>query len=40
MKRRLDDLVYEMEYDEIYNLLESEGWSDEDIDALCGVYRN
>lgn len=40
MKRYLEDLVYELEYDELYDLLESEGWSDEDIDALYGMYRD
>lgn len=40
VKRYLEDLVYELEYDELYDLLESKGWSDEDIDALVGMYRN
>lgn len=40
IKRYSEDLVYSMEYDELYDLLESEGWSDEDIDELCGVYRD
>lgn len=40
MKRYLENLVHELEYDELYDLLETKGWSDEDIDALCGVYRD
>ena len=40
VKRYLEDLVYELEYDELYDLLESAGWSDEDIDALYGMYRD
>lgn len=40
IKRHLEDLVYSMEYDELYNLLESYGWSDEEIDELVGVYRD
>ena len=40
MKRHLEDLVYSMEYDELYTLLESCGWSDEEIDELVGVYRD
>lgn len=40
MKQHLEDLVYSMEYDELYDLLESYGWSDEAIDELYGVYRD
>ena len=40
VKRYLEDLVYSMEYDELYNLLESYGWSDEEIDELYGIYRD
>lgn len=39
-KRYLEDLVYELEYDELYDLLEAAGWSDEDIDELYGMYRD
>ena len=38
-KRYLEDLVYTMEYDELYALLESAGWTDEEIDELYGIYR-
>lgn len=40
IKRYLENLVYSMEYDELYTLLKSNGWDDEDIDALCGIYRD
>lgn len=39
-KRYLEELVYTLEYDELYDLLQSKGWSDEDIDALVGMYRD
>lgn len=39
-KRYLEDLVYSMEYDELYDLLKSKGWDDQEIDDLCGVYRD
>ena len=40
IKIYLEELVYELEYDELYDLLESTGWSDEDIDRLYGMYRD
>ena len=39
IKRYLEDLVYTMEYDELYTLLESAGWTDEEIDELYDIYR-
>lgn len=38
-KRYLEELVYSVEYDELYTLLKSKGWTDEEIDELYGVYR-
>ena len=40
IKRQLEDLVCSMEYDELYTLLESCGWSDEEIDELYGIHRD
>lgn len=40
VKRYLEDLVYELEYDELYRLLSSKGWSDEEIDELYDTYRD
>ena len=37
--RYLKSLVHTMEYDDLYILLKSKGWSDEDIDYLIGIYR-
>lgn len=39
IKSYLEDLVYSMDYDELYALLESKGWTDEEIDELYDVYR-
>ena len=39
-KRYLENLVCSMEYDELYDLLKSKGWDDQEIDDLCGVYRD
>lgn len=39
VKRYLEDIVYRMEYDEVYTLLKSKGWTDEDIDELYDTYH-
>ena len=39
IKRYLEDIVYSMKYDELYALLKTEGWTDEDIKELYDTYR-
>ena len=39
IKRYLEDLIYTMTYVELYTLLESKGWSDEEIKELYDTYR-
>ena len=39
VKRYLEDIVYEMSYDELYTLLKSKGWTDEEIKELYDTYR-
>lgn len=40
VKRYLEELVYTMEYDDLYDMLKSEGWADEDIDELYATYHD
>lgn len=40
VKRYLEELVYTIEYDDLYNMLKPEGWTDEDIDELYDTYRD
>lgn len=39
IKRHLEDLIYTMTYDELYSLLESEGWTDKEIEELWRAYH-
>lgn len=39
MKRYLEDLIYSMEYSELYALLKSRGWSEEEIKDLYDAYH-
>lgn len=39
IKGYLEDLVYTMEYDKLHTLLESEGWTDEEIKDLYDAYH-
>lgn len=39
IKGYLEDLVYTMKYDTLYTLLESEGWTDEEIKELYDAYH-
>lgn len=39
IKGYLEDLVYTMEYDTLHTLLESEGWTDEEIKELYDAYH-
>lgn len=39
IKRHLEDLIYTMTYDELHSLLESEGWTDKEIEELWRAYH-
>ena len=39
MKNYLEDIIYSMKYDELYTLLKSKEWSDEEIEDLYDAYH-